>query len=191
MDSEPDWFRWMTPEALGRVTVVAVDPDSPAEDSGLRKGDVILAVDGSEVRTPHDVVSAVSSAEPGDELKLTISRPEQDSEEDDELEISVTLAEHPEEGERAYLGVSLGFRAIGLRRFGGQGDPEQWREEYGLRENWDLPFDLPELPEHWELPFDLKELPDQFQCHYQSICRPNHLQENPSHIQCEFCLKHF
>jgi hypothetical protein len=162
LDPESEWFERATPEALRKVTVLSVDPDSPAEDAGLRRGDVIHAVDGSAVRTPQDVVSAVASAEPGDELTMTIRRLNEESQGGDELEIPVTLAEHPEERERPYLGVRLGFLGIRLRRFGGHLDPERWREEYAQPDRWELPFHLPELPDHWELPFDLEDLPHQF-----------------------------
>ncbi|MGD2148678.1 MAG: PDZ domain-containing protein, partial [Anaerolineae bacterium] len=45
LDPESEWFERATPEALRKVTVLSVDPDSPAEDAGLRRGDVIHAVD--------------------------------------------------------------------------------------------------------------------------------------------------
>jgi serine protease Do len=50
-------------EATEGVVVQRVMPDSPAEDKGIRPGDVILAVAGREVKTPQEVVDAVRKAQ--------------------------------------------------------------------------------------------------------------------------------
>ncbi len=49
-------------EALGvrsGLLVVVVDPDTPAAESSLRPGDVIVSVDGDVVTTPHQLVHIV------------------------------------------------------------------------------------------------------------------------------------
>ena len=53
------------------AVVVAVLEGGPSADA-LSAGDVITAIDGEEVTTFEDVVSAVESAQPGDEMDLTI-----------------------------------------------------------------------------------------------------------------------
>lgn len=53
------------------AVVVAVLEDGPSADA-LSKGDVITAIDGEAVTAFEDVVSAVESAQPGDEIELTI-----------------------------------------------------------------------------------------------------------------------
>lgn len=53
------------------AVVVAVLEGGPSADA-LSAGDVITAIDGEEVTTFEDVVSAVESAQPGDEMELTI-----------------------------------------------------------------------------------------------------------------------
>jgi hypothetical protein len=89
---------------------------------------------------------------------MTILRPGEDD--DEELELSITLGEHPEDEGRAYLGVRLGFGGDHLRQFGGEWGPERWHFEFDLPEGWHQEFGL---PENWDLPFDLDELPHHFE----------------------------
>ena len=53
------------------AVVLAVLEGGPSADA-LSKGDVITAIDGEDVTTFEDVVRAVESAQPGDEMDLTI-----------------------------------------------------------------------------------------------------------------------
>ena len=62
----------------GRIEVVRVYPDTPAEAAGLRVGDLILAVDGAAVsgvngRTYNDAVSRIRG-EDGTNVVLTVQR---------------------------------------------------------------------------------------------------------------------
>jgi membrane-associated protease RseP (regulator of RpoE activity) len=99
--------------SLGAL-VVAVVPDSPADRAGLQEGDRILAIDGRRVGLEWDLAELIRRYEPGDQVTLKVDRPEEDS-----LEMSVRLAERPEQKGRAYLGVEyrpgLEFRSHGLR----------------------------------------------------------------------------
>lgn len=65
------------PEAPG-VLVRAVVPDSPAERAGVVQGDVILSIDGQHVGRPAEVVTLVSSQNPGARVGLTVLRGEQE-----------------------------------------------------------------------------------------------------------------
>ena len=54
--------------------VEEVFDDSPAQRAGLKRGDVIVAVDGDEVQDSKDVVYRVASHLAGDELNVTFVR---------------------------------------------------------------------------------------------------------------------
>lgn len=73
------------------VTIESVESGSPADDAGLRSGDIITAVDGTEITSAEELVETIQSYAPGDEVTLTILRRQQ------EREITVTLGEKPED----------------------------------------------------------------------------------------------
>jgi len=60
-------------DTLG-VRVVKVSPGSPAEAAGIRVGDRILAIEGSEMRTADEITAIVRGMRPGDDISLTILR---------------------------------------------------------------------------------------------------------------------
>lgn len=51
-----------------------VVPNSPADYAGLRRGDIILSIDGEEVKSDEDVVYKLYLKNPGDKVKLVYSR---------------------------------------------------------------------------------------------------------------------
>ena len=78
------------------VLVAGVDPDSPAAQAGLRRGAIILEVDGVEVNTPQELREKISDQEAGETITLSVllcDVPE---------EVSVTLA-----SSQPYLGVDV------------------------------------------------------------------------------------
>ncbi|WP_326598842.1 S1C family serine protease [Streptomyces sp. NBC_01803] len=52
----------------------AVVPGGPADEAGVREGDVITEVDGAPVRGSDELIVKIRSHRPGDELTLTIER---------------------------------------------------------------------------------------------------------------------
>lgn len=86
------------------VVVMEVAADSPAEAAGLTTGDQIVAVDGVDVATPEEVVTAISQLKPGDVVVLSVQK----TGEDEAADVEVTLAARPDDEARAFLGVSLG-----------------------------------------------------------------------------------
>ena len=56
------------------VGVAQVQPDSAAEQAGLKKGDVITALNGAEINEPNVFRNLVASTAPGTDVTLTIRR---------------------------------------------------------------------------------------------------------------------
>ena len=66
----------LVPEIEG-ILVVRVIPDSPAAAGGLRRGDVITAVAGTEITTAEQLQKAVEQSQIGKPLSITVQRGEQ------------------------------------------------------------------------------------------------------------------
>ena len=89
-------FTWQRGGAL----VLSVVEDSPAEDAGLRRGDVIVEVDGKSLGEGKTLAEVISRYEPGDEVELQIVRRGR------ERTIEVELGQHPDKPARApWLGI--------------------------------------------------------------------------------------
>ena len=73
-------------EARG-VIIAQVQPGSPADRAGLRRGDVILSLNGTEVNEPNALRNQVASTAPGSEVTLAIRR------DGTEMQIRATLGE--------------------------------------------------------------------------------------------------
>ena len=56
------------------ITVTAVATDSPAERAGLRKNDVLLAIDGIQLKSASKTLDMIAETVPGTTLELNISR---------------------------------------------------------------------------------------------------------------------
>ncbi|HZM01108.1 MAG TPA: PDZ domain-containing protein, partial [Planctomycetota bacterium] len=67
------------------VRVSSVRPGTPAEKAGVQKGDLIVALDGVEVRTLQDYATLLFGHKPGDTITVTVVR------EGQTLELSATL----------------------------------------------------------------------------------------------------
>src|SRR5262245_40830675 len=66
---------------LGEIT-----PDSPAEEAGLKAGDVIVKFAGKDVGSYQDMVKLLQRKKPGDEVELEVKR------KDETLDLTVKLA---------------------------------------------------------------------------------------------------
>ena len=74
---ERGWLGVSVPDQTTGKTGVAlagVDPAGPAGKAGLRRGDVVLAVNGQAVNTSHGLITAVSAASPNSPVKLDVRR---------------------------------------------------------------------------------------------------------------------
>lgn len=71
--SHRPWLGVTSSEQGGRVNVVRVTTDSPADEAGLEAGDVVLAVDGAKVSTLEEFYRKLwARANPDDEVRLTV-----------------------------------------------------------------------------------------------------------------------
>lgn len=115
--------------------IVEVMPDSPAEQAGLREGDVIVALDGQKPGAESALADIIADYEPGDTVTLEIERSGEET-----REVTVELGEHPEKEGMAYLGVRyLAFPL--LRTLRGERLPF---DELGEFEFDELPLVLPD-----------------------------------------------
>ncbi len=103
-----------TDTAAGAIIFAVVD-GSPADEAGINIGDVILGVDGERLKRVSDLADRVDAQAPGDEITLEMLRRTGALE-----EVAVTLGEHPEDAENAFLGV--GFLPTPRRMFLGHSD---------------------------------------------------------------------
>jgi putative serine protease PepD len=62
-----------TGEGLG-VEIIEIAPESGAADSGLREGDVIVAIDDTDITDPTSLGAAIAAYQPGDSVAVTIER---------------------------------------------------------------------------------------------------------------------
>jgi putative serine protease PepD len=63
-----------TQAASGGVSIASVSAGSPAQDAGLRVGDVITSVGGTKVSEPDDVAAAIQDRRPGETVAIALAR---------------------------------------------------------------------------------------------------------------------
>jgi serine protease Do len=54
--------------------IARVEPYSPADDAGLRKGDIVEEIDGNTINDPAQIASHVHKKQVNDQLTLTVNR---------------------------------------------------------------------------------------------------------------------
>jgi serine protease Do len=79
------------------VLITAVQPDSPAAQAGVRRGDIVLAVNDTPVNRADELRATIESLRAGDELRVKLLHG------DDERTLKITLGER---NGRAFLGVT-------------------------------------------------------------------------------------
>jgi serine protease Do len=87
--SQEDAERFGLPTDAGAL-VERVEPGSGAAEAGVRRGDVIIVLGDSEIRSYGDLLGALRDYQPGDTATLTVFRG------GDERTLHVTLGERPE-----------------------------------------------------------------------------------------------
>jgi serine protease Do len=71
------------------VLIVEVSPNTPAEESDIQVGDILVALNGNEIATSQDLQRVLEDYEPGDEVTLLINR------DGNEIEINLVLGDSP------------------------------------------------------------------------------------------------
>jgi membrane-associated protease RseP (regulator of RpoE activity) len=88
-------------QETGTVTIAALGAgDTPASQAGLQQGDTIVSIGGTPVASRDDVVTTVTSYEPGDQADIVYLR------DDVQQTTTVTFAANPADPTIAYLGVA-------------------------------------------------------------------------------------
>jgi serine protease DegQ len=85
--------------AVDGALVRQVVEGTPAEEAGLRPGDVIISVDGQDVAEVDDLRDLLQDYQPGDRVELGLWS------QDTERTVLVRLGEHPDEPGSPYLGI--------------------------------------------------------------------------------------
>ncbi len=98
---------------LGQTVIEDVVKDGPADKAGLKKGDVILLVDGAVLSSTVTLADVISKKKPSDSVTLQV----QASDAATKREVKVTLGENPDKKGAAWLGVQYrsGFSGRGER----------------------------------------------------------------------------
>lgn len=89
---DPDMAKAFGLSQGGGALVGDVSPGGPAAKAGLERGDIILQLNGSDVKGPDDLSLRISELAPGTVAHLQIYRNSRTQ------EIDVTLGEYPEKG---------------------------------------------------------------------------------------------
>lgn len=107
---------------LAGALVVGIVRDSPADDAGLRSGDLIFQVDGVAVASSSELIAAVQRQEPGNWTEFTLLR------QGEERIVQARLGERPEDVQRAEVKeASAGVLLLAV--------PRQLREYWGGAED--------------------------------------------------------
>jgi S1-C subfamily serine protease len=81
-------------DSRGVVRITSVEKDSPAEQAGLREGDIIRKINGRDVRYGDFLAMEIRNRRPGEEVNLEIERNGRTK------EVKVKLGAYPEEEAR-------------------------------------------------------------------------------------------
>ena len=109
-----------------RVGIGSLESGFPAEQAGVKAGDIIVSIDGVHPTTPDQFVTQIRSHKPGDAVTLVLER------DGSTLTKVVGLGANPTPGEgfgKAFLGVSSGSEVV-------------WNNESVARAAGDSLFDL-------------------------------------------------
>ncbi|MBN1658846.1 MAG: PDZ domain-containing protein [Anaerolineae bacterium] len=84
---------------LEGAMVLEVVAGTPAQEAGLRAGDLIVALDRTPINALHDLADVLAQYEPGDRVTLGVQRG------GETMTLRLVLGEHPTQRGRPYLGI--------------------------------------------------------------------------------------
>jgi serine protease Do len=70
----PDLAQSLSVRPNEGVIIDAVTPDGPAERAGIHNGDILTAINGQPIHSPHDITRVVAFTEPGSRLEIAVIR---------------------------------------------------------------------------------------------------------------------
>jgi C-terminal processing protease CtpA/Prc len=73
-DLNKDLAQYFKVDKKEGVLILSVEEDSPAENSGLKAGDIITRMDGEKIQVSEDVKDIIEEKEVGDEIEIKIIR---------------------------------------------------------------------------------------------------------------------
>jgi S1-C subfamily serine protease len=91
--------QWPEEVRIGAL-VLGVTEDSPADDAGIKEGDLILAIDGEPIEADSDLGEWLAEFEPGDRVELTVRRGSR------EADVQVRLGRRARDSDAPYLGLT-------------------------------------------------------------------------------------
>lgn len=95
--------------------IVVVATGGPAEKAGLKVGEVIVSVDGTQIGPQNNLAALLAIHKPGNSVKLVVQGTD-----GAQRTVTITLGDNPQKAGTAYLGVSTA--GFGRKRgFGGPG----------------------------------------------------------------------
>lgn len=68
------WLGVAIEDSAGGVRIASVEPNGPAAHSGLRPGDLVVAIDGERINSSRGLIRAVAATPPGGTARLTVHR---------------------------------------------------------------------------------------------------------------------
>lgn len=95
----PEVAPFLAPGVEGAVVVQVIE-GTPAEEAGLQRGDVIVAVEDIPIDRNHALRDVLAQYQPGDRITIELWR------RGEQQAVSVTLGENPDDAALPYLGVS-------------------------------------------------------------------------------------
>jgi hypothetical protein len=85
------------------VRVAAVAKDSPAANAKLEKGDILLSLDGKDLKKANDLPVRLKTREPGDKIKLAYQRGDKKG----VVEITLAPRQAPDTKKQGSLGIEV------------------------------------------------------------------------------------